>query len=489
MQTSWWALAQVGALCMALSMFGPQSLGPLEGFFSVCAAAPGDLRGKRRQSARAFAGMGLMMSLGMAWLLPPFAAPDEPYHWYRAVHVSSGHVLSVKQDQLLGDRLPAWAPELYEAIPASSLTRDARVSRAQWDSARAVGDRHGKRFMGFAATAMYPPTFYLPQAIALRAGRIANLSPMALFYVARMANAAAAWAIIAVALGGVGAVGAFWAPLLLLPVTLQQLSNLSPDACMVALTLALVALLVRAAWATGPQRDIFAKLSVAVGLLAQARPPLIALLLLFALPMLRRHAPKKPWRYPLGAALFAFPWFIGSLIWGVPLRTDLPSVADKAHIVLHDPIGFLQLLGRTTGAHADGYLWMMAGSLGWLDTAISPAAFFWAKCALVTGLVLSLGHKVPLSRADRVIVGFVLMGTYAAMQGVFYLTWTEPQSPVIQGFQGRYALMFLPLLPLLGGQLRLPATLRRAGAWLCMVASLRALAGVPWLLLERYYLH
>lgn len=436
--------------------------------------------------------LGFMGSFTMALWMPPFAGPDEAAHWFRAVHVSSGHVLADKDHGQLGARLPVWSEDLFTAIPASGLSQHQRVTEKSWQRAQDVPYSTKKRFIDFHSTAIYPPTFYLAQAVAIKVARLMHMQPLTIFYLARVMNACTSWWALAMALTLAQELSVYLGVLLLFPVVLQQLGTLSPDAGMIVCVVWLCVLLRQAATAASAQPKVWFWITAIIALLAQARPPLMALAALLWLPSLARHARIGVNRQRLACTLvvmlLALPWSVGCAAYGVSLRPDLPSVHDKALQLLHDPEHFLALLRRTTWAHADGYLFMLVGYLGWFDAPISTAAFDAALVAAGCGLALALRRAYRLTAADACAVWTAIVGSYVAMQLIFYLTWTPQNAVVIEGFQGRYAMMFLPLLPFGLPRVPWPRWAQAVMRAIALLAILRALSAVPWTLLQRYYL-
>lgn len=437
--------------------------------------------------------LGLFGSLTVAIWLPPFFAPDEAAHWYRAVHVSSGHILSRKQDGgHLGDRLPVWSDGLHTAITRDAPPPYSSMDRAAWTRGQAVRYTNEKHFVPFKATAIYPFTFYLPQAFALRVGRWLHAQPMTMFHCARAVNACVSWLTIWLAMRWAEELTLYWGALLLLPVVLQQLGTLSPDAGMIAAAVWLAALLRRAATAAPLQPRLLAAATAIVALLAQARPPLLGLLPLLWTPAMARHA-RTPLRTSrlratLTVLLVAVPWFAGSLFWGERLRDDLPPVSARAAMLLQQPGEFLRLLWHTTDAMVVDYFWMLTGAMGWFDTPISRSTFDAACIGLATALCIASRRGYALKPLDALCVWVAIFGSYVGMQAIFYLTWTGPEDTMIQGFQGRYAAMFLPLVPLGLPQIPVPRwTLPLLEVITCL-AMVRVVAAIPWTLLRRYYL-
>src|SRR5258706_11584602 len=127
-------------------------------------------------------------------LVPPFQAPDEPQHFFRSYQLSTLEVSGRVQDGALGSDLPASLPDLvyrfmgtnavhmdYRPRPIHRLSDTFEEFKRPLDSGRTI-------FVNYS-TVNYPPTSYIPQALAIAAGRSVGVGPLGLYYMGRFANA------------------------------------------------------------------------------------------------------------------------------------------------------------------------------------------------------------------------------------------------------------------------------------------------------------
>ena len=164
-------------------------------------------------------------------------------------------------------------------------------------------------------------------------------------------------------------------------------------------------------------------------------------------------------------------------------------------VFIHRPSLMLMLPLRTIYASGLRYLHEAVGVLGILNLKIAEAMFdFWF---VALGFAV-LGDVLAPGQADQPRVCFALIALLSIVATVFaifdaeYLTWsTVGRSPVIDGFQGRYA---LPLLPLVA--VALPPLQRPMRTWFraalttpAVAAAAVGVAYLPVLVIERYYLH
>jgi uncharacterized membrane protein len=323
-------------------------------------------------------------------------------------------------------------------------------------------------------TAVYPPTFYIPAAIAIRIARGAGLGPYIAFLAARLANALlyVAAGAAAIRMAQRGRVGLLC--LLCLPMSLSLAASVNQDGLIIAaaaLSAALLTRQTRAAWWAG---------AVLLGLAAMAKPYLA--LLAFALPVtypgrLGRDAlagflvgcvPAALWT----AAMTAFvavpftrePPEPAGPLWPGPPGTifSTNSPAEQLHILLASPLRLITLPVMTLQAGWEAYWREFIGVLGALDVLLPESVYaLWARLVVlaIAGSLL-LERPPPPARPLRPIAtanAVILFSLVTAATTAFllqYLSWTRVGAALIEGVQGRYfipiAVFTLPLLQIPG---------------------------------------
>ena len=116
--------------------------------------------------------------------MPPFQAPDEEHHFFRAYQVSEGIMLGNHfQAELLPKSLKlAW--QATSRFFAGDL--DRKITPANILSAFQIPLNPDDRSYIASYSALYSPHFYFPQAFGVIVGRNLGLGPLALLYLARL---------------------------------------------------------------------------------------------------------------------------------------------------------------------------------------------------------------------------------------------------------------------------------------------------------------
>ncbi|MGZ6124752.1 MAG: DUF2142 domain-containing protein [Myxococcales bacterium] len=443
---------------------------------------------------------GGLAGLAFAVLTPPLQAPDEPAHFFRAFAVSEGRFLPevrvIDGKQIAGALIPRSFFRMQDAVGRWDLPFhperkfDPGSAFAELRKPLSSGDRE---FHDFGAPSRYAPVPYLPQALAIAAGRAAGLSPLALLYLARIANllcwVAGMWLAVRIA------------PLFKWGLTLLALSPMSvflagsasPDVVTDWLSFLLVAAFLHAAFGEDAllRRGGIARLALLSVLLSLCKQVYFVLSLLLLLVPARklRGAPR---RALLLAGLVALQ-LAAILAWtylaiqGHPAIRSGSNPAEQIALVLGDPLRMIAVLLRTHRVYANFYLSSFVGILGWLDVAMPS----WLIVSyLFVALICSIFYGLPrrtLRARHRMLLLLTAVATWSMVLGYHYLIWTKVGAPVIDGGMGRYLIPLSPLalLAIAGGSAGSsgePIKLRLAG-FLSLVLGTALLCTV-----RRYYL-
>jgi hypothetical protein len=398
-----------------------------------------------------FAAYGLLFSFLVLWRLPPFMGPDELAHLKRADQIASGGLIGERVD--LGGRVVAGgrcetsleqADSYYEPLefhPERKVDPRAAAAAGElgWGSASAP--------QAFENTAVYPPFFYLPQAIAIAIGKMLGLTVVRTMLLARAANALACVLVGALAVWLAGRLWPLFFSVLLLPMSVALYSSVTQDGAMIV-TAALAAALIGRSLVEGRTMSRAELLGASACLLAVgiAKPPYM--LLALALLLARTERPGLRWQAVAAVGALALGWH---LLMALKVQTPIyrpDAVIDaggQARYLLHHPLAVPTVAFKTL-AHGGGeYVAQTIGVLGWLDTLL-PKPFYGAAIVV---LVLA-GWLTARSSDGRVswpLIGLLAV-TAVGIFGAFYIAYTPVAAPYVEGVQGRYLLPLAAMLPL-----------------------------------------
>ncbi|MEP6993049.1 MAG: DUF2142 domain-containing protein [Acidobacteriota bacterium] len=395
----------------------------------------------------------LIFGILFALVTPPFQAPDEPQHFFRAFLVSEGRFLPVGRDGSSGDWLPYSLPhlagQLSERVPFHPERRvDTRAIRGAFGVRL---DSRNRIFVPFMTSA-YSVVPYLPAALGIAAARLLTDSVLLLLYAGRLASVAVSAALFAWAIRAAPLCRPVFFLLALTPTAVFLAASVSADAftngfCFLLTAAALrLALGGRSTW-TRRNFGLWLLLTAILGLTKPGYVLLSALAFLVPAEALGSRRRRNAWAAlsiaACGATMAAWTLAIRDIY--PPLSRGTPfAPARQLQSIAGHPLDFAGLLlaqlAREATALADQYI----GKLGWIDTRLPPPLI----AAILLGIVVAAltGGQGPafLSTSQRRLLTCVLVASLVWIATLLYVIWTPYGSRAIGSLQGRY---FIPLGP------------------------------------------
>ena len=439
----------------------------------------------------------------MVFLIPPFQAPDEPNHFYRAQALSQGYLLARRESDRVGApmraAIPQWVNELFDDIAGHPETKQSLDRlRARRDASL---DEHTV-FVDFRNSALYSPVAYLPQAAGLALGRWYGLPLLNAYYLGRLLNLATAvalcyWTVTRLPFGRLTFV-----LIALCPMFLFEQASFSADALTYGLAAAFCgAVLERSADRGAPlrRRDVI-ELSWLGAAMALTKPP-SAPLPLFVLLLLRRATgspARRPWREValiIGiswAAMLAWSLTVGGMYAIANPTPGIDPAAQRAWMQAH-PIRFVEILWHTFRAGFAELCYSAVGVLGWLDTMLARRYITYFYVVLAVSGAIAEPRAAHPGKSERGLAALLALSTCVLIAMISYLTWTPVGAPLIAGLQGRYVLpLIVPWVVLLQwppwAQSALGPRTRLAVAGACLIYAMFFLGHAFRVADRRYWL-
>lgn len=393
--------------------------------------------------------LGLMFTLLLAVLTPPFQTPDENQHFLRAYQISEGEIWGEVQHGSAGAELPcslpatvvhflgALRPRVRPPIrrePLASTLLQLRVPLAL----------QCREFVPITGAAFYSPLGYLPQAAAMAVGRWVGLGPLGLMYAGRLGNAVAAICILSWALKLLP-VGREAALLFgLLPMALAEYASVSPDATIIAGGFLLGAIGIRTQ-TLGWMSRWHSWVAVVAGAAVCSVKPVYAPFLMVGLPavwqrgsinwrLLRRSLPILLVPPAITAAwLAASAWLM--------MRPAHANPPEQIAFIIQHPAEFLLVVVNTIHEFWRYLSYSAIGVLGWLTVWLPPVAYLLP----LVGFGICALAEVAENQSTAFFTAWNFLMTLSAVILIIMALYLDSPvgSPAALGIQGRY---FLPLL-------------------------------------------
>jgi hypothetical protein len=468
----------------------------------------------RRWLAALFLFCALPAGLCLALLTPMGQVADEPAHIARAAGLLHGQIMGqrvIVHDAAAKRSFALSGTGVNTALVAASLaelpsSHLGPLTAAEARAARAIPWSRQRQFDTAPNTVQYFPALYLPGTLGIALTRVLGGSPLQALYGGRIAMLLSYLAIGGIAIGMARFGHGLILALLCLPMSLGLGASFNQDGQLIAASALTGALLTLDPVSDGRCRlwafPVFALvlcskppygLLLFAALCPLASPGLLrrlARVALFALPpviwvVLMMHFAETPYLRP--------PYHPGPLWAGNPIAilhgsdpaANFGILLAKPSRFLHIPIRFMQ----------DEWWFLVrqaVGWLGWLTVPLAPWAytgwFIALACALASVMLGQDSQAASWHLRDALFVLALIIITGFAVDIAIYLSWDRVGQAYITGVQGRYYLLFVPFL-----MLALPRfNARFAGAVLTLPAVAMALVDIgylPWLVVQRFYLH
>ena len=437
-----------------------------------------------RRLARLFLLVGLVLGIAFIAVRPPGAVPDEFAHASKIALMASGQLIGADDGRERPHLLGNYGP--FHQVLGQKFSREQLETVVSTPLGCAPAPREGA-----AAPEGASPLMYLTPWLAHKFTCSVSGTFGLYYYGAQLGNLA-----LYLLLGVIGLRSAGFGRWVLffvasLPMSLYLATSLSYDANMLGLCIAYLGIvsgaysgripLSRAQWAL-----------LGLGVLLALSKPLMGWI--FFAPWICLWAMSANWRHRarwliasslVPAALHAI-WLLRLTGGGDDyVRPDVASV-NGMDALIGAPATYLKALMSTAFSGTGSQILKgVVGVFGWLD--IYPPGYFYsiAMIGIVCALALNRTAKPSGLRTSGFAWGVAVL-VIVVMCIPFYAFWTQPESPVLEGLQGRY---FVPLFGfvVLCSSFSVPAHWRGP-------ASILALTSVPLMsvialhtILSRYY--
>lgn len=391
---------------------------------------------------------------GLIWLVvtPPFQAPDENMHFFRSYQISEGQFFPEKVQGLTGGYLAKSLVETIEQVNPG-LKFHSKDQRQDLDKLKYYlklplnpGDRV---FHSFPASAVYPPTGYLPQVGGIVIARWFGGSPLWLMYAGRLCDLIFYLVVIGLALKLLPGGRWLMTAIALLPMNIFLAGSLNQDGVINALVYFLIAYLLHLAQRPGPLTFRQYALVFVLVFLASFSKPVFAILSLLFFLLPRRKFLKTEQYYLAFAVLFTAGYAV-SLLWNTAVVTDLnwykpwSNFEEQVALVKANPLIFISAALRSLWTFKGFYIKSFIGTLGWLDTVLPFTTVILPFLLILMVLAVFEGH-LKLTIANRLIMAMVALAILGQSLLSQYLVASPVAAPYVHGFQGRYMLAAAPL--------------------------------------------
>lgn len=408
---------------------------------------------------RSFLLIWILLTICYTISAPIFNVPDEYNHFYRALEVSEGHLIS------------DYDVETNSGGRVLPIDVDLKKMGANWKSyhenANTYFSDSNQDFIRFSNTALYSPLSYAPQAIGIAIARIFTSNIAAAAYSGRVIN----WLLTTVLLFySIKLMPCGYKELIvliaLMPMNLQESFSLATDGMVVALTLFIISYVLHIRYSAETklkwyQIALIYYLGISISLYKIVYLPFCLVFLLIP-----GRCFSKGYKWLHGTFLVIITVVL-SIVWMRYASQFLTHVGTDSTIqlryLLSHPIEYILIVLRTYLRQADTLLLTMIGS-SMANLNVPTAGVFVLMYAGLFILKCGRHEKDHLNRDkdDRIVFLSVVLLLLILIPTSLYIQWTAIYSKTVQGLQGRYYIpLILPLVLVIASQLSIKTTLSK----------------------------
>ncbi len=407
---------------------------------------------KERKIKKEFLFLGASLVIGIIFIFinVPQIRYDEHAHFWRAYEIASGNIISRTTN-----KLPESVIELFKREDGSYPNKEFNYETIK---EKVQEPLNGEKSIVFpvGATGSLTPISYIPQVIGTLAGRILNLSPMIIFWLARITNLLCYIILVffAIKLMPFEKWKSILMIIALFPMTMNLATTLSPDTVIIGATFLAISYVFHLKVAV---EKITIQNIVILGILFMI--PTVCKIVYFPVCFLLFILPKEKFENGLKRILY---YILTLVIVFVPyfVLNKLVSIGDYAIAIrtniIEQILFTISDLGRdfitavnTFYSESSSYFFEMIG--GWNTINIVSIVIF-IILILETFNKNEESIQYVFTKKEKIIFLSIIfietLGVIAAM----YLGWTQAKQTVVEGIQGRYFLPILPLVCMLAGK-------------------------------------
>lgn len=408
--------------------------------------------------------LSLFTGLVLSFVLPPFQAPDEVNHFYKAWHIAEGNFSTQKENNRIGGYIPSSVDSLARYFSQYRFSPNPDIKFGEISQFMDFPLEPGFRtFQDFPNTGMYNPVCYLPYLLPMYGMIQFECPPLLILYFARI-SAAVCWSLaIFFCLK--------WAPrfrvllfvLGMLPMSLFIQGTVNADVMLNASVFMLIGYIFRQLKIGKPINRYGYLISilfiVIISSLKLLYSPVLLLFVCWPDSMYQNRIHRVS-----SLLLFAIISFATILYWasesqsiytpyelyntqfrnGLDLTPDA-NMNSQMDALKVEPMKLLSVLTQSTFENAQSYAESYIGRLGWYNVRL-PLVFILASYLVMILAILYPGEKLNLriQVAILLLIAFLLIWILIILSQ--YLTWEKVGAERVYLLQGRYYISVFPLL-------------------------------------------
>lgn len=455
-------------------------------------------------AVRLFVPFAIVFGLSMTFLTPPFQAPDEPAHFFRAYQVSDFNFSPVVKNNATGGYLPKSLMITLDILNPGKPDYGTEDYYQRFREALALPlNRTERNLLFFPNMALYAPVLYFPQSAGILIGKLFNLSPLYLLYLARLFNLFFWVFLISLAIRWIPFYKWLFAALSIMPMSVFLAGSANADALVMAYPFLFLAYVLKIAFdeqSTLNWKNLLVLTFLSILVALSKNIYVLMSGLVFIIPASKAKGRKD---YVMKLSIYfgftlttaAISYFMVQNILNKVEIIELyyggapaPLINPEKQIdyILSDIPGFLSMVFLSFLEKLSIILKSYVGILGWLQIIFPNAYYIFACMVLLMLAIFGEQKKKSIGIKRKVLMVLILLATILAFSFTMYCSWCEPGASRIHNLQGRYFITVAPLAWLVFQNKKLYLPPKSLSVIFVAFAAINTTISV-WILLSYFY--
>ncbi len=394
-----------------------------------------------------FLGASLIIGITFIFINVPQIRYDEHAHFWRTYEIASGNIISRTTN-----KLPESVIELFKRKDGSYPNKEFNYETVKEKVHEPLNEEKSIAFP-VGATGSLTPISYIPQVIGALMGRSLNLSPMIIFWLARITNLLCYIILVFLAIKLMPFEK--WKSILMIialfPMTMNLATTLSPDTVIISVTFLTISYVFHLKVVA---EKIKVKNIILLGILFMI--PTVCKIVYFPLCFLVFILPKDKFEnkgkrilyYALTLLIVFVTYFsLNKLVtegdYAIAIRTNM---TEQILFTISDLSRDAITAVNTFYEESSSYFFEMIG--GWNTINIVSIVIF---IILLLEMFDTYGEskQYVFTKKEKIIFFSIILIETLGVIAAMYLGWTQAKQTVVEGIQGRYLLPILPLVCML----------------------------------------
>ncbi len=385
--------------------------------------------------------------------------PDQRAHFFRVYQLSTGQLLGLKVGNISGGYIPKY---IYEQRIGPNLHIKFSKKDTTIAITKHISAMNKTQLKYFPNSVLYSPVAYVPQIFGMLLGRLLHLNTYGLLVISRLFGLLCCISIVYYAIKIIPIFKWGMTALALIPLVINQMSSVSADAMMLTTAILFFSLILKYSFKECKiRRKDMLFLSLIYMILCLTKQGYFGLILLYFLLPLNKFVSKKSYFF-----CFIFIFLMGIIpmfCWSLLVKTIYvpftikgiyPNVYQQMLFIFSHPLIYIEALFKCILQirFNNFFATMFVPTTIYMAALTVPQMYLYVICSIMYFYFICLcsvfsRDKYIFTLRQRILLLLIVCLGYVMTATIAYVGFSSVGSVNIQGYQLRYMLPFIIVLP------------------------------------------